>query len=148
MDINKLIETIKNIDYITLFENGFIYIKSFLWLMYDFLYPFFIKYILFLKEYSLLSLFILLIIFNITYYFYVKINNKNFSVWLYLLNTILLPLSVIIYFILLINSLFKYILFKISWLNYPYIPYKVKKDMEELDNILNLKNNYLDRFKK
>ena len=138
-----------NVDtfYIPKIEDVLYYVKYYVNITYDYIYPFLIQYILLLKWNPLISTIIVFFWFHMVYYSYINIRGYRFTSIRYLISFILMPFSIIYYMILFIDSLFKkFVLYKIFKLEYPYIPYKIRKDMKELEGIFKLKNTYIERF--
>lgn len=124
----------------------FNFIVNYTNMIYDYIYPFFIKYILLLKLNPLYSIIFWLLAFNFFYIANLKLTKNNFNIIIYLLWLILFPIFNIIFRLLFIDSLIKKIIYAIFWLKYPYTPRKIKKEMQELEKLFKVKNDYHSRF--
>jgi len=130
-------------------EKLILFMSNFLQLSYDYLYPYSINYIILLKTNILNSILIIFLLFNIFYFWYIYNKKYNFNIYLYFLLFMTMPISTIILFILFLDSFIKkYIIYKIFNLEYPYVEYRIKKDLIDIERILKNKSKYLERFKK
>lgn len=128
------------------FEDIYFILKQVINSTYDYIYPFLIKYILLIKLYPLESILLLVLIFHISYFSVKKINKEIFSLFSYTLSIIILPLSAIYYSVIFIDALLKKIIHMLFWLQYPYVSYKVRRDLELIEKAIKRKDTYNNSF--
>jgi len=149
MELENVMSKIEQVDTSKFsFENLLIYIKNFAIDIYQYIYPFFIKYMLFLKDHWIIAWIIIFVWFHIVYFSYLEITKKEFSIFSYIFFFIFMPISILLYSVLLIDALIKrFVFYKLFKLEYPYVPYEIKLQLDAMKKEFELREKYRERFK-
>lgn len=117
-------------------EELFSIMKDFLHYCVSYIYPYFIIYILFIIDNYLLFYIIWSFYIILIYIISKNLTKEELNKFILFLMIILLPFTIILFTIKFIFILLnKYILYKILWLEYPFISIRVKKNIKDINNM-------------
>jgi len=153
MDIvNNLLLSFSNLSIDSFFQYSFIdiinIVKNFVDNSYQFFYPFILKYMILINDNKLFAGIIIFILFNLFYFLYIYLKNKSFFILWYLIWFVIMPISVIILWIIIIDIIIKkFFIYKILWVDYPYVKYKEKLGQLQMAKYMKEIERYNSRIK-
>jgi len=150
--INNILLSFSKLSIDKIFQYSFIdiinMIKTFIDNSYQFFYPFILKYMILLNDNKILAWIIIFVLFNIFYLIYIYLRDKTFSILGYLIWFVIMPISVIILWIIIIDIIIKkFFIYKILWVEYPYIKYQERLEQLQMAKYMKEIERYNSRIK-